>query len=328
MKIVEYILFFKVVIHKEPIMEQKLINTLIYFDLFKHPLSSKEIMLYSGIFPEHEKKAIAFLQLLLQQGTLSFYNGYYFFGSDISKYDNRMRGNEGAKEGFKTAVKFTKIIARFPFVRGVLLSGSISKSIMLDDDDIDYFIITAPNRLWIARTMLVLFRKLFLLNSHKKFCINYFVDTDNLTIKERNLYNATEIAFLIPIYNVKLHQEILRSNQWIQEFYPTFKQNGNLVFEKNFLSKKILEYLLNITIADKLETFLYEKSKVYINKKFKYYDNEMFSRCFRIKKNELRYFPNENCANIMARFNKRVEEIVLTKIIYFSDDKKNLYEKG
>ena len=85
----------------------------------------------------------------------------------------------------------------FPFVRGVFLSGSISKGFMSESDDIDYFIITAPGRLWLTRTLLILFKKIFLFNSFRNFCLNYFIDSENLYIPEHNRYTATEIVFLI-----------------------------------------------------------------------------------------------------------------------------------
>ena len=79
----------------------------------------------------------------------------------------------------------TKFISKFPYVRAILLSGSISKGYMDKDSDVDYFIITQPNRLWVTRLLLMLFKKIFLFNSRKVFCINYFVDSEKLEIEEK-----------------------------------------------------------------------------------------------------------------------------------------------
>ena len=51
------------------------------------------------------------------------------------------------------------IIAAFPFVRAVGISGSLSKQYADENSDIDYFIITAANRLWIAKNLPAYFQK-------------------------------------------------------------------------------------------------------------------------------------------------------------------------
>src|SRR5690606_3777846 len=104
------------------------------------------------------------------------------------------RGNLMANKFSDIARKKAKLISQFPFVRGVMASGSLSKGYADEKSDIDFFIITIPNRLWIARTLLVLYKRIFLLNSHKFFCVNYFVDEKHLGIEEKNLFTATELA--------------------------------------------------------------------------------------------------------------------------------------
>ena len=69
-----------------------------------------------------------------------------------------------AKEIMPKALKTSNFIAKFPYIECVSLSGALSKGYYDDDDgDFDFFIITKPNRLWIARTLLILYKKIFLL---------------------------------------------------------------------------------------------------------------------------------------------------------------------
>lgn len=118
------------------------------------------------------------------------------------------------------------MFSNFPFVRGVMISGSLSKGSMSPDSDVDYFIITAPNRLWIARTLLMTFKKLFLFNSRKFFCLNYFVDTNHLEIEEKNIFTATELATLLPVQGIAHYHALISKNLWLLNFLP------NSVFEK------------------------------------------------------------------------------------------------
>ena len=67
-----------------------------------------------------------------------------------------------AKNIYQKALTVSRLISKFPYVEGVGISGSLSKGYYDDDGDIDFFIITSPKRLWIARTFLILYKKLFL----------------------------------------------------------------------------------------------------------------------------------------------------------------------
>ena len=70
------------------------------------------------------------------------------------------------------AIKRAKFISKFPYIENVSISGALSKNYYNNDGDIDFFLITQPNRLWIARTLLIIYKKMFLLNSRKYFCVN------------------------------------------------------------------------------------------------------------------------------------------------------------
>ena len=93
---------------------------------------------------------------------------------------------------------------------------------MDEKSDLDFFIITAPKRLWIARTLLVMYKRFFLFNSHKYFCVNYFVDEDHLEIEEKNLFTATELATVIPLYGQVHYTNLLKANPWLKRFFPNY----------------------------------------------------------------------------------------------------------
>ena len=129
---------------------------MLYFDVFNYPLSKDELYQNSAITISCE----AFereLKELLNQGFLKEDDGF-ILSLDRSKHDlnKRLKGNEGAKRIMNTALRYSHKIASFPFVEGLALSGSISKNYFDKDGDIDFFVVTKPNRLWICRTLLML----------------------------------------------------------------------------------------------------------------------------------------------------------------------------
>ncbi len=283
-------------------MNLALIRTLLYFDIFSYPLTSDELFDYTGI-PAHQRgHAQQFLDQLVQHGMIAYAKGFYYFGNIHSVVSRRMQGNRRAKKRMRSAKIFSRIISSFPYVRCVMLSGSISKSYMGNNDDIDYFIITHPGRLWIARTLLTLFKKLFLFNSHRNFCINYFVDARHLAVREQNRFTATEIAFLLPMYNKNMYQKVMRTNEWIKEYYPFFRQSHAYVTDKVPLIKRWMEHLLGNGFGGKLEDWLFRLSQRFIRKKFREMDQQSFDQCFSIRKHELRYLPNRQQSRILKRF--------------------------
>ena len=145
--------------------------------------------------------------------------------NEESIIQNRKINEERAKKSDKKIKQYSKLICSFPFVENVCISGSLSKGILTADGDIDYFIICQPNRLWLCRTLLILYKKIFLLNSKKYFCVNYFIDTDTFVIPDKNIYTATEIATLIPINNISLFNRFVNENLWVYKQFPNINEN-------------------------------------------------------------------------------------------------------
>ena len=89
------------------------------------------------------------------------FGNYYTTSDKIEWVERRKLGAIKAAKILKKAKHISNFISQFPFVEAVSLSGSISKGYFGKGDDIDYFIITSPNRVWLTRTLLILFKKCF-----------------------------------------------------------------------------------------------------------------------------------------------------------------------
>lgn len=302
----------------------ELIRILLYFDVFSYPLTRREIICYSGLERNKWRVIGRALDYLVKEGMVNFYCGAYYIGNHKSKVLRRFEGNRRAAERMKSARKYSRIISYFPFVRGIFISGSLSKGYAAEKDDIDYFIVTRPGRLWLVRTMLTLFKKIFLFNSYRNFCINYFVDEDHLFIKEHNRYTATEIVFLIPVFNHGLYSKFLERNSWVRSYYPNFKQQYDFCHEKNPALKRWFEKIMGNSFVDILESYFHRASRNYIKKKFAYMDQERFAGSFTMLRHELRYLPGRQQFNILKRYNEKVEKF--EKEARFAISSENLVE--
>lgn len=146
-------------------IELEVIRVLAYYQLFRHPLKTGEIAQYVNVTPLETRGLHDSLKSLVELEVVFEFDGYYSMVNDTSLVQSRLEGELRAKSLSKVAKRMSKLIYFFPFVRAVFISGSLSKGVVPKDADIDYFIVTKKNRLWIARTLLVIFKRVCLFGS-------------------------------------------------------------------------------------------------------------------------------------------------------------------
>ncbi|MBL4670060.1 MAG: hypothetical protein JKY30_12470 [Flavobacteriales bacterium] len=178
---------------------------------------------------------------------------------------------------------------------------------MYADGDIDYFIITAANRLWICRSFLVLFKKTFLLNSKKYFCVNYFVDENNLEIHDQNMFTAIEISYLIPVYNEAIISQLKEKNSWTKDYFPNFHHPFNFPLKTNSIKgSKIIEIILQDSFADKLDLWLMKKTFKRWENKFKHFNKEKFELTMRTNRGVSKHHPQDFQNRVLADLKERM----------------------
>lgn len=235
-------------------MRNCLLSTLAYFDMFHYPLTFDELYTFSG--KEVDKQQLEFLLAEMVREQLIFQTDQLYSlrpGKQLA--DRRTKGNRAAIPQLQLASKISKLISLFPYVRGVAISGSLSKNFADESSDIDFFIIIAKNRLWIARTILMLFRKLWIpLGKTHWFCMNYFVDEVGMEIVEKNIFTAIEIATLVPMRGTKTFDEFFAANKWTRNYLPNYVVNNKFLRESsNWVLKRTFESVFDLSLFNKLE---------------------------------------------------------------------------
>ena len=293
-----------------PSLDKHIIGTLLYYDIFEHPLDARE--LYS-LLPQNSLTPPALqeeLNTLAKEGVLQHQDGFYNIpGTEKNVAGLRLKRQELAKKRTRMARLMTHVIKRFPYVRAIFLSGDLSKGVADPKSDIDYVIVTAPHRLWICRTMLIAFKKVFLLNSRKYFCLNYYVDSAHLELKERSYYTATEIAHLKPLYNFELYLRYMNANAWIKEYFPNYRifalhgDEGNS--RKSYL-QHLFELLLSGSWAGGLDRFLMNSMKRIWKKRYPEFDDATRENIFRCSEHESRAFIGNFAEKILTRYREKL----------------------
>jgi hypothetical protein len=240
-------------------LQADVLKTLLYFDIFNHPLTAEEINSFlprNSTNPEsiaHLCDSIPLSQIIKNN------DGYFALRNNKESSVELRHAKEGrAKRLWTMAVVMGNVLRRIPFVRGVAISGELSKGVASEKGDIDFLVITAPGRLWISRTLAILFKKVFLLNRKKYFCVNHFVTENRMAYQERNIYAALEIATLKPVSNFDLFRRYRASNSWITDFLPNAPQVPSSPSYDNDVSyfQKTLEILFPPRMSGHLDRFL------------------------------------------------------------------------
>jgi predicted nucleotidyltransferase len=227
--------------------------------------------------------------------------------------DRRLKGNEMSKKIMPKAVRVSKFIGKFPYVESVCLSGALSKGYFDDNGDIDFFIITNPSRLWIARTLLILYKKIFLLNSNKYFCVNYFISTDQLEITEKNRFTATELLTLIPICGPKVFESFIEANSWTKSFLPNAVPHNrdNLKdISKPWLTNNF-ETLCNFTFGTGLDEIFRRITLKKWNSKFKNMKKADFDIALKSTQTVSKHHPNNFQKKVINTVNNKYHEVII-----------------
>jgi hypothetical protein len=124
-----------------------------------------------------------------------------------------------AQERWAAARTYGRILAGLPFVRMVAVTGSLAMDNLEAGGDIDYLVVTAVGRLWLCRAMAILVVR-WAAHRGARLCPNYFVSQDSLESKPHDLYNAHELAQMVPLNNPELYQRMRASNAWTGRYLP------------------------------------------------------------------------------------------------------------
>ncbi len=287
-----------------------LLKPILYFSLFKYPLTEEEIFNFSKATSKEQIKLD--LNELVNDNIIYKIDDFYLTENNETLIKRRLEGNKMAKNIYQKALTISRLISKFPYVEGVGISGSLSKGYYDDDADIDFFIITSPKRLWIARTFLILYKKIFLLNSKKYFCVNYFISSNALEIEEKNIFTATELTTLLPMFGNGSFHKFYDENKWVENYLPNKTVTDGLSklhVVKKPTTTKITEYFLDSRIGDWLDAaFLritYKKWKI----KFNHLEERQFNVAMKSTKNISKHHPLNFQHKVIDRLNNRYDEL-------------------
>jgi predicted nucleotidyltransferase len=284
------------------------LKIILYFSIFKYPLKLEEIC---SFHPDKNRHKIETeLARLLEQKVIFKVDEFYLTDCDPACIEKRKKGNLMAADALAIAQKRAKFISRFPFVEGVGVSGSLSKGYYDNDSDIDFFVITKHGKLWITRSMLMLYKKIFLLNSRKYFCINYFMSSANLEIEEKNRFTATEIRTLIPFQGKDTLAAFYRQNQWVSGLFGDFEPGLEKVPN---IKKPIISGVVERIFANRFGNFVDSALRNFTVKfwkvKFRNMNGDDFKVALKSTEAVSKHHPSHFQKKVISALNEKYEEL-------------------
>ncbi len=286
---------------------KQIIKAILYFEIFHFPLTKREIFHFTSLSSNEFEDGMKFL---LERNVVKKIGDFFVIDLNENHVNKRLTASQKAKKKIKWAKRIGKFIYQFPFVQSVFISGSLAKGSYEEGDDFDYFIITKPGHLWKARFFLTIFKKIFLLNSKKYFCINYYMSADRLEIEEKNRFTATECITLIPVNGNKDFNRLLKQNVWVRNYYGNYNvASNNSKPSGEFFLKKWIEFSLRNAWGAKLEVSIRKWILNYQTRKYAgSIRKEEFDLAFKSGENVSKHHPQNFQIKTLNLLNERIKK--------------------
>lgn len=228
-------------------IERSILKTLAYSDIFNYPLTEDEIwsfLINNKIIDKNLIGNYLSSHVKYKNSKTVFNKGFYCFKKNKNIVNGRIKREKESNKKLIIAKKIISILSFIPTIQLIGISGALSMNNCDKDDDIDLFVITNKNSLWITRFFLLLIlqflnkrRKRFDNKTKDKICLNLLIDESRIAFKKErhDLYTAHEIVQMIPIFEKNnMYEKFIKSNIWVKKFLAnSIKYRAN----KNYMQK-------------------------------------------------------------------------------------------
>jgi len=200
--------------------------------------------------------------------------------------------------------QYLKIINYFPWIRLIAIANSLSMKAANKDSDIDLFIVTTNNSIWLNRFLITLYFSILNLRKTSKnhawqFCLSFFITENNLNLENiainNDIYLYFWIVYLKPIINNNnlYNKFIEENNKWINT-----KEYTNFIQE----NKKFIKYRKNKQKTWKIITFIDNLiKKIWLPKTLKTYNKLNKPYWIIINDNMLKFHNNDIRKNLKLK---------------------------
>lgn len=212
--------------------EQLVLKTLLYFDIFDYPLTKEEIWQFL-----ETKINLQVFNNSLKNSHLESYKAFFFLKGRKSIVKQRLEKEKISDLKISIAKTIARKLSIIPSVKFIGISGNLCMKNSYKEDDIDFFVISSKNLVWLTRFLCVIYLSFLKVYRNKKdlsvknkICLNLIIGSGNLVFpkKRQNLYLAHEIVQLFPIFDRDgIYKYFIENNNWIDKYLPYYLKRIN-----------------------------------------------------------------------------------------------------
>jgi hypothetical protein len=136
---------------RESIELRSVFETVAYADVFDYPLTASEVYRYLTS-PHASLEGVA--RVLANEAVFARVGDYFTLPGREGIVAIRERREKVAARLWAKAKRYGRILASLPFVQMVAVTGSLSMNNTDEGKDLDFMIVTNPNRLWMCRALI------------------------------------------------------------------------------------------------------------------------------------------------------------------------------
>ena len=215
------------------IILKKILETIVYHDLFDFPLTVQEIHLTMPIRADLPE-VVSALDSNEAIEKIGKKDGFYFLKGREEITVLRRNRFDLAEKKYKLVRRFFRFARFAPFLRAVFICNTLSRSNARDNSDIDLFIVTAPGRIWLTRLFVtglaaLLRRRPTDKISKDRLCLSFFITSDSLALRshsiDNDIYLPHWILDLYPVYDeAGISGNLFNENGWAREILPGLRK--------------------------------------------------------------------------------------------------------
>lgn len=213
--------------------KKNLLATFCYFDAMEYPLTTFEAWRHLMDIGQSRSAvsyqyAVQLLEELRLAGWISCESGFWFLKGRESLAAKRIERQKISFRKIKRAKKWASRIAWLPYLRSIIITGTLAMKKSSRDSDWDVLVVMKRKRIWIGRLLLT--SAFFLCGKWRhrektkdRFCLNHFLAENGLILQERNEFTAKEVSFCFPLLGGREYQRYQQLNEfWVQNLKPNY----------------------------------------------------------------------------------------------------------
>jgi len=284
---------------KEKACDRAIKRTLAYSAVFQYPVST--FQLYTFLITKNKFDYDFFsssLRRLVKKKHIKAKGGkYYLPGIRPVSWNLRYKYSKDLMKEARVSVKLLSLI---PWLKMVAVTGAVASYNAIKDDDVDVFIVSEKNRLWITRFFVFLILKSVGKYAQKgednrKFCCNLFADESGMKWgkDKQNMYVAREMLSMQPLLDRdRTYYKFIQANSWSLKHFNNYKME----FPKKYSDRNLGKSRLVNLLENSLRKFQLNYMK---NKK----TNEITTKHF------IHFNKHDHAKEILSEYKKKLSDI-------------------